>query len=123
MKESSRLRGLYAITDSKLLADGRLLPYVEAILSVYNTLGRRDNKYKARIKILVASVGLETFREEVERHFATLRREDLRVPDDEVALVDDEVGVAPFVLDVDDVEARSPAREGDEVAGCHGDPP
>ncbi|HCA63022.1 MAG TPA: thiamine phosphate synthase, partial [Pseudomonas sp.] len=32
MKESSRLRGLYAITDSKLLADGRLLPYVEAAL-------------------------------------------------------------------------------------------
>ncbi|AWM60345.1 thiamine phosphate synthase [Pseudomonas songnenensis] len=32
MKESTRLRGLYAITDSKLLADGRLLPYVEAAL-------------------------------------------------------------------------------------------
>ena len=36
-----------------------LLPYLEAIVSVYNTLGRRDNKYKARIKITVAETGLE----------------------------------------------------------------
>ena len=39
MKESSRLRGLYAITDSKLLADGRLLPYVEAALKGAREIG------------------------------------------------------------------------------------
>ena len=46
-----------------------LLPYLEAILNVYNLYGRRDNKYKARIKILVHENGLETIREQVEAQF------------------------------------------------------
>ena len=50
-----------------------LLPYVEAIVSVWNTLGRRDNKYKARIKITVHENGLETFRDLVEARFAEIR--------------------------------------------------
>ena len=50
-----------------------LLPYVEAIVSTYNLLGRRDNKYKARIKIAVHEVGLERIRELVERRFVELR--------------------------------------------------
>ncbi|MXQ07695.1 nitrite/sulfite reductase [Alphaproteobacteria bacterium GH1-50] len=50
-----------------------LLPYVEAIVSVYNLLGRRDNKYKARIKITVAENGLDTYRDLVEARFAELR--------------------------------------------------
>ena len=52
---------------------GDLLPYVEAVLSVYNTLGRRDNKYKARIKITVHETGLETIHEMIEARFAELR--------------------------------------------------
>lgn len=43
-----------------------LLSYLEAILRVYNLLGRRDNLHKARIKILVNTVGIDTFREHVE---------------------------------------------------------
>jgi sulfite reductase (NADPH) hemoprotein beta-component len=50
-----------------------LLPYVEAILSVYNTLGRRDNKYKARIKITVHETGVEEITRMVEERFAALR--------------------------------------------------
>lgn len=50
-----------------------LLPYLEAIVSTYNRLGRRDNKYKARIKITVHEEGLESFRERVETRFAELR--------------------------------------------------
>jgi sulfite reductase (NADPH) hemoprotein beta-component len=50
-----------------------LLPYLEAILSVYNLIGRRDNKYKARIKITVFENGLDAFRAEVEETFARLR--------------------------------------------------
>jgi sulfite reductase (NADPH) hemoprotein beta-component len=50
-----------------------LLPYVEAVLSVYNLLGRRDNKYKARIKITVHENGLDTIRTMVEERFAELR--------------------------------------------------
>lgn len=50
-----------------------LLPYLEAILSVYNLMGRRDNKYKARIKITVFENGLDAFRAQVEDAFARLR--------------------------------------------------
>ncbi|MFK7881121.1 nitrite/sulfite reductase [Roseobacter sp.] len=50
-----------------------LLPYLEAIVSVYNLLGRRDNKYKARIKITVHEHGLDDIRARVEERFALLR--------------------------------------------------
>ncbi|MDP5349381.1 MAG: nitrite/sulfite reductase [Paracoccaceae bacterium] len=55
------------------LPRGDLLPYLEAIVSVYNLLGRRDNKYKARIKITVHENGIDTIRTLVEDRFATLR--------------------------------------------------
>jgi len=73
-----------------------LLAYLTAILRAWNLLGRRDNIHKARIKILVASLGIDAFREEVERHFATLRREDLRVPDEEVARIRAYFAPPPF---------------------------
>ncbi len=50
-----------------------LLPYCEAIVSVYNLLGRRDNKYKARIKITVHENGLETVRDLVEERFKAIK--------------------------------------------------
>jgi sulfite reductase (NADPH) hemoprotein beta-component len=54
-----------------------LLTYLEAILRVYNLNGRRDNKYKSRIKILVRSIGIDTFRSDVERVFQNLSTETL----------------------------------------------
>ena len=50
-----------------------LLPYVEAVLSVYNTLGRRDNKYKARIKITVHETGPAEMTRLIEERFVELR--------------------------------------------------
>ena len=50
-----------------------LLPYLEAVLSVYNLAGRRDNKYKARIKITVGAMGIDAFRARVEEAFQRLR--------------------------------------------------
>ncbi len=50
----------------------QLLSYLEAVLRVYNRLGRRDNKYKARIKILVKETGAQTFAAMVEREFSRL---------------------------------------------------
>ena len=50
-----------------------LLPYLEAVVATYNRLGRRDNKYKARIKITVHENGIETVRELVEQEFAARR--------------------------------------------------
>jgi sulfite reductase (NADPH) hemoprotein beta-component len=47
-----------------------LLPYLEAVVAVYNLLGRRDNKYKARIKITVHETGIEEIRRLVEEEFA-----------------------------------------------------
>ena len=52
-----------------------LLPYLEAVLSVYNLAGRRDNKYKARIKITVGAMGIDAFRAEVDEAFQRLRAE------------------------------------------------
>jgi sulfite reductase (NADPH) hemoprotein beta-component len=49
-----------------------LLTYLEAILRVYNLNGRRDNKYKSRIKILVKAIGLDAFRGQVELVFQNL---------------------------------------------------
>jgi len=50
-----------------------LLPYLEAIVSVYNLLGRRDNKYKARIKITVHENGLEKIRDLVNGRFVEIK--------------------------------------------------
>lgn len=51
-----------------------ILPYIESVLQVYNILGRRDNKYKARIKITVHENGIEKIRELVEDRFILQRK-------------------------------------------------
>src|SRR5690606_30910468 len=61
-----------------------LLAYLEAIMRVYNRYGRRDNKFKARIKILVHEEGLETSKGQVEAEFAELRGGVLTLPEEEV---------------------------------------
>ena len=50
-----------------------MLTYVESILRIYNQYGRRDNKYKARIKILVKALGIDEFRRQVEADWADLK--------------------------------------------------
>ncbi|PKD40068.1 sulfite reductase [Methylomonas sp. Kb3] len=52
-----------------------LLSYLEAILRVYNLFGRRDNKYKARIKILVKETGLEKFTAMVEKEWLRIKED------------------------------------------------
>ncbi|AHD09094.1 nitrite/sulfite reductase [Phaeobacter gallaeciensis] len=56
------------------LPQADLLPYLESVLAVYNLLGRRDNKYKARIKITVLENGIDTIRELVEERFEERRK-------------------------------------------------
>jgi len=63
-----------------------LLSYLEAILRVYNLLGRRDNKYKARIKILLKETGVEKFTQLVEAEWVHLR-EDLLLDEKEIQRV------------------------------------
>jgi sulfite reductase (NADPH) hemoprotein beta-component len=55
------------------LPEADLLPYVEAVLSTYNLLGRRDNKYKARIKITLHETGKEELSRMIEERFEELR--------------------------------------------------
>jgi sulfite reductase (NADPH) hemoprotein beta-component len=55
------------------LEPSHLLTYLEAILRVYNQHGRRDNKYKARIKILVKAMGIAAFREAVKQEWKSLK--------------------------------------------------
>jgi sulfite reductase (NADPH) hemoprotein beta-component len=67
------------------LSERELIGYVNAILRVYNLEGRRDNKNKARIKILLHEKTLETLREEIETEFAAGDRQTLDLPPTEVA--------------------------------------
>ncbi len=64
---------MIGMTVREFLPVNDLLPYVEAVLSVYNTLGRRDNKYKARIKITLHETGKEEITRLIEARFAELR--------------------------------------------------
>lgn len=57
----------------EFLPEKHLLTYLEAILRIYNRYGRRDNKFRARIKILVRAMGPEVFAEKVEEEWAHLK--------------------------------------------------
>mgnify|MGYP001812590959 FL=1 len=62
-----------------------LLTYLEAILRVYNQHGRRDNKYKARIKILVKAMGTDAFREAVEQEWVHLKEGPTTLTEEEIS--------------------------------------
>ncbi len=66
------------------LPEADLLSYSEAILRVYNQFGRRDNKYKARIKILVHETGAEEIARQVEAEWERIRGSALALPVDEI---------------------------------------
>jgi len=71
----------------EFLPKDQLLGYLEAILRVYNLHGRRDNKYKARIKILVHETGLEELREMIEAEFAAMDAPTFAPSADDVARI------------------------------------
>ena len=65
----------------------RLCSYCEAILRVYNRHGRRDNMYKARIKILVDALGIDAFREQVEAEWTAMAGSVIDPPPAELARI------------------------------------
>ena len=87
----------HAIRDDLPARD--LLTYVEAILRVYNRHGRRDNKFKARIKILVDAMGPEAFAAEVEKDWLQFKDGGLALDDAEIARVSRHF-TAPDYLDL-----------------------
>jgi sulfite reductase (NADPH) hemoprotein beta-component len=72
----------------EFLPKQHLLSYLEAILRVYNQLGQRNNIYKARIKILVNTVGIDTFREMAEEEWQHIKETALDLPEEEVARIE-----------------------------------
>ena len=95
------------------LPEAELLPYLEAIVSVYNRLGRRDNKYKARIKIMVHEHGIDAVRDMVERRFAELRPQFRGA--DRALLEEIRASFAPPPLAARDTGAFEAARAADPV--------
>ena len=78
------------------LAGEDLLSYLEAVLRVYNRHGRRDNLFKARIKILVAALGAEEFSRQVETEWVAIKDGALKLPDEEIARIRAYFAPPPF---------------------------
>ncbi len=74
-------------TINEFLPRQHLLSYLEAIMRVYNQYGRRDNIYKARIKILVHEIGAEEFARQVKAEWVHLREADTDLPAEEEARI------------------------------------
>jgi sulfite reductase (NADPH) hemoprotein beta-component len=72
----------------EFLPQEHLLSYVTAIMRVYNLYGRRDNKFKARIKILVHETGTEEFTRQVEAEWAELRDTELKLPEADIEAIE-----------------------------------
>ncbi len=90
-----------------------LLPYTEAIVSVWNLLGRRDNKFKARIKITVHETGIEEIRRMVEERFAEIRPQFTGV--DQQILGEIQAQFAPPDFEAKPMGAYRAAYDGDPV--------
>ncbi len=78
---------MIAKTIRSFLPKDELLAYLESVLRVYNLEGRRDNKYKARVKILVHEIGAETFSRLVEEEYARLDGPSIVADPEEVARI------------------------------------
>ena len=99
---------MLAKTIRAFLPKRHLLSYLEAILRVYNMLGRRDNMFKARIKVLVHELGVDALAEMVEQEWVQLRDGALTLPEAEIARIQRHFAPPPFKT----LEAPMPAFAG-----------
>lgn len=95
------------------LPEEDLLAYLEAIVRVYNAYGRRDNMYKARIKILVQALGVEAFREKVDAEFTLMNRADYRLEPAIVEGIRARFGIPPLTAPADAEQALAASRRAD----------
>ena len=95
------------------VAEADLLPTLEAVVAVYNLLGRRDNKFKARIKITVHETGLEEIRRLVAAEFATRKAVFTGADTDMLRAI--EAQFAPPAFDPPDTARFEAARATDPV--------
>jgi sulfite reductase (NADPH) hemoprotein beta-component len=90
-----------------------LLSYLEAILRVYNLFGRRDNKFKARIKILVHETGVDEIRREVDEEWSRIRDSALKLPEAEIKRIEAYFAPPKFADKPELSEALEAARSKD----------
>ena len=97
------------------LPERDLIAYTEAILRVYNLYGRRDNKYKARIKILVHETGIDVLKKDIEAEFERIRDGALTLPKDDIDAIDSYFALPPLAdlpdesAELEAAKAASPA--------------
>ena len=87
----------------------QFITYCEACLRVYNRHGRRDNKYKARIKILVHELGAEEYTRQVEAEFAHLMTLGIEPPAEELARIAAQFPDPAFATDLPEPDLSDPA--------------
>ena len=88
----------------EFLPEKDILTYLEAILRIYNLHGRRDNKYKARIKILVRAMGVEAFAEKVEQKWRESSNPEMELTEQEINRAKSCFTEPDYLRDLDDVD-------------------
>jgi sulfite reductase (NADPH) hemoprotein beta-component len=96
------------------LPEQDLLAYCEAILRIYNRFGRRDNKYKARIKILIHETGLEKLRADIEAEFDVLQGGPLDLPEVEIRRIESYFALPDLPSEHDDSVVLLRAKQNDK---------
>ncbi len=106
---------IIGVTLNEFLPREELLPYLEAVMRVYNRYGRRDNKYKARIKILVTETGIDAFRQMVDAEYESLEPSDIAVSEAEISRITDYFA-SPQFEDAPDDSAFEAAKSDEDFA-------
>ncbi|PYB75029.1 nitrite/sulfite reductase [Rhizobium wuzhouense] len=100
------------------LPEADLLTYITAIVRVYNLHGRRDNKYKARIKILVHETGVDELTRQVEAEFAEIRDSELKLPAGDIRAIETYFAPPALTARPDGWEALARAQKADPAFGA-----
>ncbi len=95
------------------LPEADLLTYITAIVRVYNLHGRRDNKYKARIKILVHETGVEELTRQVEAEFDQIRDSELKLPEGDIRAIETYFAPPALAARADGWDALARAQKAD----------
>ncbi|MDP6473744.1 MAG: nitrite/sulfite reductase [Alphaproteobacteria bacterium] len=106
---------MIAKTIREFLPKAELLSYLESILRVYNQLGRRDNMYKARIKILVHEIGAEALAEMIEAEWRQVRQGFVDLAGEEVARIERYFAPPPFEPAAGSDSGLDKARRADSI--------
>ncbi|MBB4954591.1 sulfite reductase (NADPH) hemoprotein beta-component [Agrobacterium vitis] len=95
------------------LPEEDMLSYITAIVRVYNLHGRRDNKYKARIKILVHETGTEELTRQIDAEFANLKDGVLKLPESDVRAIESYFALPDLPARAEGWEAVAKAKKAD----------